>query len=123
MVTSPITTLRYLTWVLCATSPSPVWKEMAMTGPCCIQLRTTSEAPIRIASIGTIHTSDTLQRRVCTSTCPAPSRLSVCCTINAASLVGTAIPDQAWIEAHRRKHGQYHHHAEKQDAHPRLDGA
>lgn len=68
VVTSPITTLRYFTWVLCATNPSPLWKEMVITGPCCIQLRTTSDAPIRIARIGTIQTSDTPQRRVRTST-------------------------------------------------------
>ncbi|MNV65075.1 hypothetical protein D3C71_1577510 [compost metagenome] len=101
VVTSPITTLRYLTWVLCATRPSPVWKEIEISGPCCIQLRTTNEAPTRTARMGTIQTSDTFQRRVRTCACPGAARLSVSCTISAVSVVGMAIPDQPWIEAHR----------------------
>src|SRR5574338_41503 len=119
-VTWPISTSLNLILVLPASSPSALLKVMVITGPCSRMDFTASQPPMRAATMGTSQTS--CRDHLDFGATSASGKADGSGRGGASGIVVLhGIPDQARVEAHRRKHRQYHHGAKGQCPGGRLD--
>lgn len=121
VLTVPISTSLYLTWVLPGSSPSALRKLMVISGPRSNTDLTTRPMLISAAINGTSQTSEGSQplRRVTTAS-GSSGRLGwfglgcgPCGLFMVFFRGDDLIPDQPGIELHRGEHGQDHHRAER----------
>src|SRR5215469_7213075 len=107
--------------VLPASRPSADWNTIVIFGPSLRILVTATHRPTTVATIGMIHTSESLVFFLATALDSGIEPDGVCGSAMVNLLRICSVPNQARVERLDREHRQHHYRGEEEQAGPWLD--